>query len=215
MDRYGALTARWYDRLSGEPVYGVGRRLALTALDLRPGERVLDLGCGTGLNLPALLGAVGPDGLVVGLDRSAAMLGVARAKLSARDCPQLRLVRGDAADPDALTRAAQARATADPDRGSSAFDAVVATYTLSLMPDVEAVWDRLTGVLRPSARVAVVDMARPTGRWAWAAPLARIACRLGGADIDAHPWEVVERDLAATQAWRRFGGHVQVRVGSR
>ncbi|MBR7742714.1 methyltransferase domain-containing protein [Phycicoccus sp. BSK3Z-2] len=202
MARYGTLMARTYDVLSGEPVYGVGRRVAVRALGLRPGDRVLDVGCGTGLNLPLLLDAVGPEGTVVGLDRSAAMLRVARRK--ARGHPSVRLVAGDAADPAALDEAA----------GDTPFDAVLATYSLSLMPDPAAVWRAVRGVLAPTARVAVVDMAVPTGPWAWAAPLARAACALGGADIDAHPWEVVERDLAGVRSWSRRGGHVRVSVGT-
>ncbi|WP_298885448.1 class I SAM-dependent methyltransferase [uncultured Serinicoccus sp.] len=205
VDRYGALTARTYDLLSGEPVYAVGRHLAVPALRLRPGHRVLDLGCGTGLNLPALLHGVGPTGTVVGLDRSPAMLEVAGRKRASSTGPgRLRLVQGDMADPEALREAA----------GGQPFDAVIATYALSLTPDPAAVWRSVTGVLRPGAGVAVVDMARPTGAAAWSAPLARLACRLGGADIDAHPWVVVEPELTRTRRWRRRGGHVRVLVGT-
>jgi len=204
MDRYGALTARWYDLISGEPVYSVGRRLAIPALALRPAEKVLDVGCGTGLNLPALLDAVGPSGLVVGLDRSAAMLDVARAKDARRARPGLRLVHGDVTDPQVLEGAA----------GGHLFDAVIFTYTLSLIPDVQAAWGAVRRVLEPDARVGVVDMARPSGPAAWAAPLARLACRLGGANIDAHPWEVIEPDLTGIRSWSRRGGHVQVRLGT-
>jgi S-adenosylmethionine-diacylgycerolhomoserine-N-methlytransferase len=204
MRRYGRLTARWYDLLSGEPVYGVGRRLAVAALDLRPGHRVLDLGCGTGLNLPALVEAVGPAGSVVGLDRSAAMLARARRRPAARGRTRVRLVEGDA------TRAAAVAATAR----DGLFDAVISTYALSLMPDVDAVWAGVRPVLRPGAGVAVVDMALPTGPWAWTTPAAVLACRLGGADVDAHPWEVLERDLSDVRRWSRRGGHVQVRVGT-
>jgi ubiquinone/menaquinone biosynthesis C-methylase UbiE len=44
------------------------RRRAVEALALRPGEAVLDVGCGTGLNLPALCARVGPRGRVIGID---------------------------------------------------------------------------------------------------------------------------------------------------
>ncbi|WP_298748163.1 class I SAM-dependent methyltransferase [uncultured Serinicoccus sp.] len=205
VDRYGALTARSYDLLSGEPVYAVGRRLAVPALGLRPGQRVLDLGCGTGLNLPALLHDVGPTGTVVGLDRSPAMLEVARRKRASATGPgRLRLVQGDMADPEALREAA----------AGLPFDAVIATYALSLTPDPAGVWRSVTGVLRPGAGVAVVDMAPPTGAAAWAAPLARLACWLGGADIGARPWVVVEPELSRPRRWVRRGGHVQVLVGT-
>ncbi|NHA70358.1 ubiquinone biosynthesis protein, partial [Phycicoccus sp. CMS6Z-2] len=40
-------------------------------------------------------------------------------------------------------------------------------------------------------------------------------CGLGGADIEAHPWRLLERDLRVTGSWSRWGGHVQVRVGTR
>ncbi|WP_202879569.1 class I SAM-dependent methyltransferase [Serinicoccus kebangsaanensis] len=205
VERYGPLTARTYDLLSGEPVYGVGRRLAIPALRLQPGQRVLDAGCGTGLNLPDLLDAVGPAGEVVGLDRSTAMLEAARRTMSSRpDAARLRLVPGDMGDRAVLRDAADGRL----------FDAVILTYSLSLTPDPREVWRSITTVLRPGARVAVVDMARPTGRAAWAAPLARLACRLGGADIDAHPWTAVRPDLGQTRTWSRRGGHVQVLVGT-
>ncbi len=94
------------------------------------------------------------------------------------------------------------------------FDAVILTYTLSLTPDPHQAWRSITTVLRPGARVAVVDMARPSGRAAWASPLARLACWLGGSDIDAHPWTVVEPELGGVRSWSRRGGHVRVCVGT-
>jgi S-adenosylmethionine-diacylgycerolhomoserine-N-methlytransferase len=61
------LAARFYDRLAAEWVYRPGRVAAIEHLRLRPGEPVLDVGCGTGLNFALLLERVGPDGLVVGV----------------------------------------------------------------------------------------------------------------------------------------------------
>ncbi len=63
-----------------DPQLAWGRR-ALDRLAPRPGERILDLGCGTG-RLTAEI-AAGPGTLVVGLDRSAAMLSQARGQTPA------------------------------------------------------------------------------------------------------------------------------------
>ena len=62
----------------------------LELLDAQPGERILDLGCGTG-HLTAKIAAKGSD--VIGLDHSQTMLDQARATF-----PQLRFERGDARD---------------------------------------------------------------------------------------------------------------------
>ena len=70
--RYDALTA------SGDPY----RRRAVAALGLRPGETVLDVGCGTGLNFAALRAAVGPRGGLIGIEQCPEML--ARAEERSR-----------------------------------------------------------------------------------------------------------------------------------
>ncbi len=82
--RYGA-GARWCDVLSGERwVYGAGRAAGIELFAPSRGDIVVDLGCGTGLNFPALAAAVGREGLVVGVDRSAEMLAMARRRVADR-----------------------------------------------------------------------------------------------------------------------------------
>lgn len=211
MQRYKTF-ARWYDATSAEPVYRAGRRVAIRALGLRPGQRVLDVGCGSGLNIPELAAAVGPDGEVVGVDRSPQMLEVARRKVERLGLPQVRLVRADAVRLTAADLAGDPGADGGPvDTGG--FDAMLATYALSLMSDPDEAWRAARALLVPDAWVAVVDMQRPTGAATWATPLARLACWLGGADIDARPWRTVEAGLHDVRQWSLRGGHIQVRVG--
>lgn len=206
MQKYTTI-ARWYDALSAEPVYGVGRRRAVPALGLRRGDRVLDIGCGTGLNVPLLAPRVGDEGLVVGVDRSAEMLDVAREKAVAAGLHRVRFVEADA------TRLTPEDVGATgPDRGDL-FDAVIFTYSLSLMSDPGGAWAAVRPLLRTGAAVAVVDMQTPTGAAAVLAPLARLACRVAGSDITARPWLTVEKDLADVRRWSLRGGHVEVTVG--
>ncbi|MDQ3628526.1 MAG: methyltransferase domain-containing protein [Actinomycetota bacterium] len=206
MARY-TRSANWYDVISAEPVYRAGRQRAIPALGLTEGNRVLDVGCGTGLNFPLLLEAVGASGQVVGVDRSAAMLEVARRKTLRRPPGNVVLVDLDAEHLDAS-------AIPGSDGHTGPFDAALFTYSLSLMSDWENAWRRASSLVRPGGRLAIVDMEPPHGWARLLTPIARLACRMGGADINAHPWTALERATTDVQSWSLRGGHVQVRVGT-
>lgn len=110
------------------------RRRSLELLGLRPGERVLIVGAGTGADLPYL-----PDGLqVLATDLTPAML--ARAQDRARPGVELRVMDGQRLDlPDA------------------SFDAVILHLILAVIPDPVACLREATRVLRPGGRMAVFD----------------------------------------------------------
>ncbi|MEE1757492.1 class I SAM-dependent methyltransferase [Streptomyces sp. SP18CS02] len=79
---FGARAAGWDTRFPDDgPVFAA----AVATLGLRPGDTVLDAGCGTGRALPALRDAVGPGGTVVGVDVTAEMLTAAARAGRGRD----------------------------------------------------------------------------------------------------------------------------------
>lgn len=201
-----------YDLLSLEwPVYRAGRLAGVEQLGLRPGARVLDLGCGTGLNFALLAHAVGPTGGIVGVDTSAQMLRQARARVSANGWSNVTLLQLDATrlEPGQVRPLLHGPAqAAHPSPG------VLATYALSLMDPWREAFDRAVAAAGPGARVAVVDLALPSGAAAVGAPFARLLSWLGGADISAHPWTAVEQELVEVSARSLRGGHVQVRAGT-
>ncbi|HEX2086006.1 MAG TPA: methyltransferase domain-containing protein [Solirubrobacteraceae bacterium] len=117
------------------------RRLVREALAVRPGERILDVGCGPGFYVAELLEAAGPDGAALGVDPSGAMLA-----LAARRCeglPNVELREGDA--------------TALPVEDAS-FDAALCVQVLEYVPDVAAALAELHRALRPGGRVVIWDV---------------------------------------------------------
>jgi ubiquinone/menaquinone biosynthesis C-methylase UbiE len=201
---YG-LAAPLYDVLSGErPIYRPGREAGIRALRLGAGDTVLDVGCGTGLSFPLLIDAVGPTGHVIGVDSSPQMLAVARRR-AARPPGRFTLLHADAGNPSEPAWNVVERHRPD---------AVLFVYSLSLMDPWRKAWESTTSLSSPNARVCVVDMAVPSGSASLLSPLARLACRLGGADIEAHAWRAVEESCSDVEHRRLRGGHIHVVTGT-
>jgi SAM-dependent methyltransferase len=118
----------------------------VTRAGLNAGERVLDLGAGTGAVAKRAAEIVGPGGRVVGMDISQQMLARARARMPAHDWPQVLLQAG--------------RAEAIPaDDGS--FDVVLASLSLMYVIDREAAAQEIARVLRPRGRLVAAVWAGP------------------------------------------------------
>lgn len=200
--RYRIL-APAYDLVSLEwPLYRAGRVAGIAAARLRPGQHVVDVGCGTGLSLPLLSDAVGPQGQVIGLDPSAAML---RRAARREVVPRPILLHVDAASVRAQDLAAAG--------AHGPLHAAFFGYSLSLMPDWAQAFSAVTSLLAPSARVVVVDLARPTGGGLPTRLGAAALARLGGSDIGARPWQALTdacRDIEHRSLRR---GHIQVWSG--
>ncbi|HTI66546.1 MAG TPA: methyltransferase domain-containing protein [Caulobacteraceae bacterium] len=116
----------------------LGRR-ALAALAPQPGERVLDIGCGGGETALDLARAVAPDGAVVGVDLSGAVLAFARR--AADGCESVRFVEADA--------------QVFP-FGPAAFDAAFSRFGVMFFADPTAAFVNIRRSLRPDGRLAFV-----------------------------------------------------------
>jgi SAM-dependent methyltransferase len=116
--------------------------MILAEAGIRPGMRVLDLGCGAGDVAFVAAGLVGPDGSVVGVDRSPDALARARLRAGQRGLAQVQFVQGDVNDP----------APGGP------FDAIVERLVLWTVPDPAALLRRQAMVLRPGGLVVPIEV---------------------------------------------------------
>jgi len=136
---------RWatvYDRVAGLPGLRSWRASAVDALDLSPGDTVVEMGSGTGANVPELRERVGPAGRVVGLDVTAEMLRAARRHPD-RTGPGVEYLRADATRPPVRD-----------------VDAVLGTFVAGIFPDPAAAVDAWCDCLVPGGRVALLNFQR-------------------------------------------------------
>ena len=124
------------------------RGLVREAIAAESGDRVLDVGCGGGFSVAELLDSVGPDGTIVGVDASAAMLDLATRRCSGHDNVAFR-------EGDAPTLPVE-------DRG---FDVVFSVQVLEYVADATAALAEMRRALRPGGRVVIWDVDWATVSW--------------------------------------------------
>jgi len=140
VQRYGwDLASHDYDPLWQEQL-DPARTWMLTLASLAPGERVLDLACGTGLATLAAAQSVGPDGSVLGTDLSGQMIEVARRRAAEQQVSNVTFQRMDAETLDL------------PD---ATFDVVLCSLGLMYVPDAQRALREWRRVLKPGGRVAI------------------------------------------------------------
>ena len=127
--------SRVYDLTYG-PTLHPGRLQAIKRMGIKPGERVLEVGVGTGINL----GLYPPGATITGIDYTASMLEKARERAAKRE--GTRLLQMDAAD----LRFAD-----------DSFDIVYAPYLISVVPDPVTVAKEMRRVCRPGGRIIILN----------------------------------------------------------
>lgn len=202
MSRHYDVISWGYESLT-ELLHGRHRLQAVGLLDLREGQSVLDVPCGTGANLPLLEQRVGPEGRVLASDYSAGMLARAQAKVDQAGWDNATLVRADAREltGDAL--------------GVESVDAVICMLGLTVIPDWERAFDRMWELLAPGGRFVIMDL------YLDGTALSGIANRyyrvIAQADSRRRFWEPLGQRVPdlETHDHRWFGGVARIVAGTR
>jgi ubiquinone/menaquinone biosynthesis C-methylase UbiE len=162
VQRYGwDLAAPDYEALWGTQLADAQTAL-LAAAALRPGQRVLDVACGTGLVSLEAARAVGPTGRVLGIDLSGAMVDATRHAARQRQVANLDVARMDA---EAL------------DLPDASVDVVLCALGLMYLPEPERAVREMRRVLRPGGRL-VLAVWGERSRCGWASVFAIVAAEV-------------------------------------
>ncbi|MFC7059311.1 class I SAM-dependent methyltransferase [Halovenus salina] len=136
--------AAWlYDRVATAPGVRSWRAQTVEALDLSPGDTVVEMGCGTGANFSYLRERVGREGRVVGVDLVGAMLRQAQARIDRAGWENVSVLRGDATSPPV-----------------EAADALVATFVVGMLDDAAGAVETWLGCVEPGGRLALLNAGR-------------------------------------------------------
>ena len=197
--------ARFYD-YSANFYYLIGfreyayRRQAVAALGLKPGDTVVEIGCGTGLNFSLLQASVGATGRVIGVDLTDAMLEQARQRVAAHGWRNVELVQSDAAE---YTFPAKV-------------DGILSTFAISLSPEYDRIIQRGAAALVAGKRYVILDLKKPDGVPSWLVKLGVTITRPFGVtedQIHRHPWASMDKYLANMSVKDLYFGFAYLAVG--
>jgi ubiquinone/menaquinone biosynthesis C-methylase UbiE len=180
-DRFTAPQLSFWDLWGGETVARVG---------LQPGARVLDLCCGAGASAIPAAHAVGPQGRVVGVDVSQALLDLAQARAEAEGLANLEL------------RCTDATATG---YAGGEFDAVVCVFGVFFVPDMVGFIEEMWRMVRPGGTLAITTWGpgwlEPASSFFWDA-VREVEPSL---HKGFNPWDEITEPAALVDLYERAG----------
>ena len=177
------------------------RLIAIRKLSLKRGDCVIELGCGTGLNLPFLLERIGSEGRLIGVDLTQGMLDIARERVERSGWKNVELVQSDVAAYDF----------------PEGINGVLATGLFGYIPEYDRVIKEASQPLVSGGHIAILDGKQPENLPSW---LFKIVLKLGGPFgytlkyFNVRPWESVERYFKETSFETRYGGMIYILSGT-
>ena len=178
------------------------RKQAIAQLSLQPGNTVVEIGCGTGLNFLYLQNAVGNNGKIIGVDLTDAMLEQAHNRVMENNWGNIELVQSDAVEYEFPAKV----------------NGVISTFALTLVPEFEKVIERAAQARTPGGHMVILDLKLPENWPLWLIKLAVAITRPFGVTHDLgerKPWQVMTRYFDQVEVRQLYGGFAYIACGQK
>ncbi len=178
------------------------RRKAVQALNLQRGDIVVEIGCGTGLNFSLLQNYVRPEGKIIGVDLTDAMLEQARRRVKENKWLNVELAQSDAPE----------------FQFPGKVDGILSTFAITLVPEFDKVIQAGSKSLSAGKKLAILDFKMPASRFSLFAPLLAFLTKPFGVSMELsarHPWESVQKYLKKFSMKEFYMGFVYIASGEK
>ncbi|WP_036488656.1 class I SAM-dependent methyltransferase [Myxosarcina sp. GI1] len=183
--------------------YGSYRQKAIASLNLQPGDTVIDLCCGTGLNFPLLEKAIGSEGKIIGVDLTDAMLAQAQKRVEKNGWSNVELMQSDVTFY----------------QFPIGVDGIISTWGITLVSECDLAIQNGSQALSPGERWVILDFKIPDNWLARFAPLLSfLFIRPFGGNLQMasrHPWESLDKYLQNISFTELLLGFAYIAVGQR
>ena len=183
-DRYTKLAPDYDRMMSFWAPADRWRRRAVAETNIREGDTVLDLGCGTGKNFPFIEERIGAGGRLIGLDYTPAMLEQAATRVKKERWENVELLEGRAEEADRIVE--------------GPVDGAMSWCCLSIVPEWEQAIAATASLLRPGGRFTIYDMRTTKAKGPLGWPLTRVVEWW----VDHYGVGDVKVDYAVVRPWK-------------
>jgi S-adenosylmethionine-diacylgycerolhomoserine-N-methlytransferase len=178
---------KWYDLIA--PIYDKAirslylpyRRKVVKSLQLEPGQTVLDLGCGSGLNFELIMEGIGSQGKLIGVDFSIKMLKLAQKTIDHHGWKNVYLLQQDA-------RQLNIKELNIHSNSGIRIDRVLCTLGFSVFPNWENVFEKSYSLLERNGRYGIMDLYNKNRTFQ-----TQIVNILANSDISRRVWEPLQK----------------------
>jgi ubiquinone/menaquinone biosynthesis C-methylase UbiE len=178
---------KWYDIIA--PIYDKAirslylpyRQKVIQSLQLQPGQTVLDLGCGSGLNFELIIDAIGNQGTLIGVDFSAKMLQRAQKTIDMNGWKNVFLLQQDATKLNIKELNIYSG-------NDIRIDRILCTLGLSVFPDWQLVFEKSFNLLEQNGKFGIMDLYNNKRTFQ-----TRMVNFLADSDISRKVWEPLQK----------------------